>query len=162
MRFYTSTECEEWLKGRKRVKPDVANAKPTLRLKYPSSPHRMYSWAHWMASSITYNDLCLLWITEWGIWSSSENLHLYYRLRQSYHDMRLIHEAPGHLFLGHEFADLASFLQIAMLNGWGGYVLPSADYINAFFSHDEYIDFYSDDSSLIDQVQNALMDDKPS
>jgi hypothetical protein len=156
--LYSPTECDEWLTERKRLIPDIANAKPTLRLKYPSSPHRMYSWAHWMASSITYNDRCLLWITEWGIWF--ENLHLYYRLRQSYHDMRLIHDAPAHLFLAHETIDLASFLQIAMLNGWGGYVLPAANYVNAFFSHDEYIDFYSDDNSLIDQVRNALMDSR--
>ena len=30
-----------------------------------------------------------------------------------------------------------------MLNGWGGYVLTQADYVNAFFSHDEYIDFFA-------------------
>ena len=83
------------------------------------------------------------WVTEWGIWGSSENWHLYYKLRQSYGDLRLLHEAPGHLFLGHEPEDLASFLQLAMLNGWGGYILTEADYVNAFFSHDEYIDFYS-------------------
>jgi len=47
----------------------------------------------------------LLWITEWGIWPSSENLE-------------------------HETEDLASFMQIAMLNGWGGYVLTDANYVN--------------------------------
>ncbi len=30
-----------------------------------------------------------------------------------------------------------------MLNGWGGYSLTQADYVNAFFSHDEYIDFFA-------------------
>jgi hypothetical protein len=29
-----------------------------------------------------------------------------------------------------------------MLNGWGGYVLTGANYVNAFFSHDEYIRFF--------------------
>jgi hypothetical protein len=29
------------------------------------------------------------------------------------------------------------------LNGWGGYILPYADYANVFFSHDEYIDFFA-------------------
>ncbi len=53
------------------------------------------------------------------------------------------YEAPGHLFLEHESEDLASFLQIAMLNGWGGYVLTHADYVNVFFSHDEYIEFFA-------------------
>jgi hypothetical protein len=158
MRFYTPPECEEWTTGHKRSKPDIANAKPSLRLKYPSSPHRLYGWAQWIASCLTYQNPCLLWITEWGIWSSSENLHLYYRLRQSYDDVRLMNEAPGHLFLGHETADLASFLQIAMLNGWGGYILPEAAYVNAFFSHDEFIEFYSDNSSLIDEIRDALTD----
>ena len=43
----------------------------------------------------------------------------------------------------HEAEDLASFLQVAMLNGWGGYVLTHGNYMNAFFSHDEYIDFFA-------------------
>ena len=30
-----------------------------------------------------------------------------------------------------------------MLNGWGGYVLTQANYVNAFFSHDECIDFFA-------------------
>jgi len=54
----------------------------------------------------------------------------------------LLHESPGYLFLEYESEDLASFLQVAMLNGWGGYLLTEADYANMFFSHDEYIDFY--------------------
>jgi len=81
---------------------------------------------------------------------------LYYKLRQSYSDQRLLHEAPGHLCLEHETEDLASFLQVAMLNGWGGYLLTQADYANAFFSHDEFIDFFSDDQGTIDEIGNAL------
>jgi len=95
-----------------------------------------------------YRSPALVWITEWGIWGSSENWHLYYKLRQSYGDLRLLHEAPGHLFLGHEAEDLTSFLQIAILNGWGGYILTQADYVNAFFSHDEYIDFFAAQGGL--------------
>jgi hypothetical protein len=38
-----------------------------------------------------------------------------------------------------------------MLNGWGSYILTQADYVNAFFSHDEYIDFFAKlDSNLLD------------
>ena len=95
----------------------------------------------------------LLWITEWGIWSSSENWHLYYKLRQSYGEQRLLEEAPGHMFLGHESEDFASFLHLAMLNGWGGYALTQADYVNLFFSHDEYIDFFPDSYDLAGMVK---------
>jgi hypothetical protein len=98
----------------------------------------------------------LLWITECGIWPSSENWHLYYKLRQAYGDQRLLHEAPGHLFLEHEAEELTSFLQVATLNGWGGYVLTDANYVNALFSHDEYIDFFADNNDNLTQVRDAL------
>jgi hypothetical protein len=71
-------------------------------------------------------------------------------------DLQLLHEAPGHLFLEHESEDLASFLQIAMLNGWGGYILTQADYVNAFFSHDEYIDFFAKLDSNLLEVRKEL------
>jgi hypothetical protein len=58
---------------------------------------------------------------------------------------------PAIFVLGHESEDLASFLQLAVFNGWGGYVLTQADYVNAFFSHDEYIDFFAvQDENLAD------------
>ena len=47
------------------------------------------------------------------------------------------------MFQEHEAEDLASFVQLAMLNGWGGYILTHANYVNVFFSHDEYIDFFA-------------------
>lgn len=87
---------------------------------------------------------CLLWVTVWGVWPSSENMHLYYRLRQSYGDMRLLHEAPGHYFLDFEGPDLVSFLELALLSGWDAHLLPVTGYARAFVSHDEFIDFASD------------------
>jgi hypothetical protein len=72
-----------------------------------------------------------------------------------------LQEAPGHLFLEHESEDLASFLQIAMLNGWGGYVLTQANYVNAFFSHDEFIDFFATlDSNLAEVRETLIRSDK--
>jgi hypothetical protein len=58
--------------------------------------------------------------------------------------------------LDYETEDLASLLQLAMLNGWGGYILTEADYVNAFFSHDEYIDFFASHESKLADVREAL------
>lgn len=142
MRFYTKQQCEEWLAQRKRVRPDQDKSLPTERFEYPSEAYRFFPIASAIARSTTYRQPALLWVTEWGIWSSSENWQLYYKLRQTYGDFQLLHEAPGHLFLEYESEDLSTFLQLAMLNGWGGYILTEANYVNAFFSHDEYIDFF--------------------
>jgi hypothetical protein len=101
-------------------------------------------------------DDVLLWMTEWGIWSNSENLHLYYRLRQSYQDFRLLHDAPGHLFLKHETADLISFLHLAMLNGWGGYLISFSGRERVFFSHDAYMQFYPGPNNDGTQFRNWI------
>jgi hypothetical protein len=95
-------------------------------------------------------------VTDWGIWT--ENLHLYYRLRQSYGDPRLLHEAPGHLFLEYEAADLVSFLEVGIVCGWDIHLLPARGYARAFVSHDEWVSFASDDSNpaLVTEFVAAL------
>jgi hypothetical protein len=156
VRFYTPTECESWLAGRHRLKLESTQGLHRHRLSYPREPHRIYQLAYWVASCLTYRMPALLWITEWGIWESSENWHLYYTLRRSHGDRLLLHEAPGHLFLQHEVEDLASFLQVSMLNGWGGYLLTEANYVNAFFSHDEFVDFFAEDEGSLADVRKLL------
>lgn len=86
-------------------------------------------------------DACLLWVTEWGVWESSENRHLYYRLRQSYRDQRLLKSAPAHLFLDYEAPDLVTFLQVGLICGWDMHLISYGGYARAFVSHDEYVDF---------------------
>jgi hypothetical protein len=156
VRFYTADECEAWLAGRQRQKPDAQPGLLQYEFRYPGEAHRFYYVARWVASNLTYRDPALLWITGWGIWPSTENWHLYYRLRQSCADHRLLEEAPGHLFLGHESEDLASFLQLAMLNGWDGYLLGHADYVSLQFDHHEYIEFYSTQQALLEDIRSAL------
>jgi hypothetical protein len=156
MRFYTKAECEQWLQESKRSLPDEM---PELRQEtfpYPSEPHRIFYIAHWLARNISCRMPVLLWITEWGIWPSTENWHLYRKLRQSYSNRQLLHEAPGHLFLEDETEDLASFLQLSMLNGWGGYLLAESNQVNAFFSHDEFITYYAACEKELDALRQVF------
>jgi hypothetical protein len=155
LRFCSPLECESWLSERQRRRPDVVNDMH-VRIKYPSEPYQVFFVAHRIASLLTYRLPVLLFLTEWGIWPSSENWHLYYRLRRSYSDYRLLQEASGHLFLEHEMEDLTSFLHLSMLNGWGGYVLTEANHVNALFSHDEYIDFFSENSANLTEIREEF------
>ena len=161
LHFYTKQECETWLSQRQRQKPDLATGAQVERIDYPTSPYKFFFFAHWVASELTHRRPSLLFITEWGIWPSSENWHLYYKLRRTYGDKRQLHEGPGHLFLEHEAEDLASFLQLSMLNGWGGYVLTEANYINVFFSHDEYADFFGNNNADLADIRSALAPSRP-
>jgi hypothetical protein len=90
---------------------------------------------------------CLLWITEFGIWDA--NLHLYYKLRQSYGDHRALFEAPGHAFLSHEESDLISFLDLALQFGWGGFLFgtPNESYLT--ISHDEWVVLETEDLTRV-------------
>jgi hypothetical protein len=161
LRFYTKEECETWLSERQRRKPDLAPGLDVARIEYPAGHYKVFFVAHWVASELTHRRPCLLFVTEWGIWPSSENWHLYYKLRRTYGDNRLLQEAPGHLFLEHEAEDLASFLHLCMLNGWGGYVLTEANYVNAFFSHDEFIDFFAEHAANLVDIRRVLGKGQP-
>jgi hypothetical protein len=155
VRFYTKEESESYTEGRGM---ELTRSSPaSVTAWYPPNPARLD--LRWIAHSITCGEPIMLWITEWGIWPSSENWHLYYRLRQSYGDQRLLHEAPGHLLLDYERDDLASFLQIAITNGWGGYIASSsADSWYAFFSHDEYIEFHANEDVHLADVKKHYED----
>lgn len=153
MHFYTHQQCEEWLVRRTRACPDQDKSMSAERFEYPREAYRFFPIASAIARSITYRRPTLLWVTEWGIWPSSENCQLYYKLRRTYGDPQLLQDAPGHLFLEYESEDLSTFLQIAMLSGWGGYILTDANYVNAFFSHDEYIDFFTSTRENLSEVR---------
>jgi hypothetical protein len=117
---------------------------------------RLTSLSKYLASYLEPFDECLLWVTLWGVWGSSENLHLFYRLRESYGERRQLAVAPGHLFLNHEGADLATFIQMALLFGWDFYLLTSPTYHTAFVSHDEFVQFCTDDEEAAEKARHCL------
>ena len=99
---------------------------------------------------------CLFWVTEYGIWPSSENRHLYYRLRSSYGDLRSLSEAPGHLFDDYETADLVTFLDLALQFAWGGHLLCAANANHIVLSHDEWVRVHA--RSNRDQILRDIKD----
>lgn len=99
---------------------------------------------------------CLFWITEWGIWESSENWHLFYRLRQSYGDHQLIEDAPAQLFLDYEADDLISFLQLGLTAGWDISLLSHDGYGQVYVSHDEWVEFVLQDKKELERIGSEL------
>jgi len=77
-------------------------------------------------------------------------------MRESYGDRRKLEAAPGHLFAKHEAADLATFIQLALIFGWDFYLLTSPAYHMAFVSHDEFIEFYTDDRDAAEKARHCL------
>lgn len=61
----------------------------------------------------------LLIVTEMGVWSSSENLPLYYAWRRSKGNTGLLENEPGHLLLPFEHYDCESLVFMCLAFGWG-------------------------------------------
>jgi hypothetical protein len=110
-----------------------------LQFVYANVPAGRLFWlSQQVVSALEYWEEALLWVVLSGIWPSCENLHLYYRLRESYGDKRHLDQAPAHLVLRHEGQDLTTLVHLCMLFGWEVYIFTGHDYARVFISHDEY------------------------
>jgi hypothetical protein len=162
MRFLTISETTHWChshalplgEGDWPAEPDKSLHR--LRADVPKSLDQLAWFCRFVEATLHPRHHCLLWVTAWGIWESSENWHLYYRLRQSYGDVRLIEEAPGHLFLNHESHDLVSFLQVGLSAGWDMHLLPAGGYGRAFVSHDGWIEFAMVEAGALTAIKADL------
>jgi hypothetical protein len=161
MRFLTDDESRAWAEGHgypiSSPRAAAARELPHVSLRLPQQPSYL-AFSRMISEFLSPRRSCLLWIVEHGVWPSSENWHLYYRLRQSYGDVRLIHEAAGHLFLDYEEPDFISFLQLTLGNGWDAELLPDLAYggaatCRAFVSHDELVIMAHRDPSVVENLR---------
>jgi len=150
MRFLSDAESRQWVAERQvsiddRGRPAAYSANHHhLQFQLPASIGQFTALCRFLGSCLEPRASCLLWITEWGVWPSAENWHLYYRLRESHGDRRLLNEAPGHLLLIYEEAELVSFVEIGLLAGWDIHLIPHLTYgdtdtARVFISHDGWI-----------------------
>jgi hypothetical protein len=161
MFFHTAAECADRARGLRfnadpktnTLQKDTPVAE-AVQISFLDQRQKSYQLAQQIESWLGDYGYCLFWVTELDIWPSSENLHLYYRLRSSYHDYREVHDAPGHLFLSHETADLVTFLNLALQFGWGGFLFGTKIRTYITISHDEWIRVESEEK-LNAVVENA-------
>ena len=158
MFFRTALECEELAKGlgldarpkENRLERPEATSE-LVRINFASRRRSSYALAQRFVSWFGTFNYCVLWITEFGIWPSDENLHLYYRLRSTLHDHRFLHEAPGHLFMGYEKAELVTFVDLAIQFGWGAFLFGVHADRRIVLSHDEWL-LVDSDTSVADVI----------
>ena len=84
----------------------------------------------------------MLWITEYGIWPSTEDPYTFRRMRVSYGLSDDLNNLPGHQFSSEETDDLRLFLTLVLIFGWGGYLVtecPDSRKFSLFISHDGWL-----------------------
>jgi hypothetical protein len=169
MFFQTRAECEEWcafmgiqLDERKTPSLECSELSHSgseifyLTCGFPDVFSKFLWFAETLEEAIQPRNSCLIWMTDYGVFSSSENQHLYYRLRQSYGDLRHLHDAPGHLCLKHERPDAVTLIYLSLLFGWDIHVLPVAGYARLFISNDEWLQIAFSDKNQHDKTKVAL------
>lgn len=161
MRIYTAEECANWGEGLVGLddqrSPERDIEKPhRLWCPFPSGFTQTLWFSRCIESALQPRDSCLVWVTGWGIFPSNENLHLFYRLRQAYGDGRLLHEAPGHVCLNYESAEVVTLIQLGILFGWDLHLIPAGGYARAFVCHDEWVEIGFDDESQFNETAREL------
>jgi len=161
MRICTPEECAQWSEKLvaldERRKPTRDLGKPhRLRCKFPSSFSQMLWFSRCIEASLQPRASCLVWVTDCDIFPSNENLHLFYRLRQTYSDSRLLHEAPGHLCLNYESTEVVTLIHLGILFGWDLHLIPTSGYARAFVCHDEWVEIGFDEEAQFQRTTKEL------
>ncbi|HEU4882580.1 MAG TPA: hypothetical protein VFT45_10055 [Longimicrobium sp.] len=90
---------------------------------------------------------CLLWITGWGVWPSSEDWPRYYALRARHGQRLSIDVAPGHLVTPADAGEFSELLLQVLEQGWDAVVLPARDGrvlpLRVAVSHDGWVDVHA-------------------
>ena len=96
-------------------------------------------------------DECLLWVTGWGAWPSSEDWPRFYAGRGAAGERRSLDVAPGHLFAPGEAAALCALLTQVLEYAWDAVVLPAAagraTDRRLVVSHDEWVELQRAESA---------------
>jgi len=166
MKFLTKQECIKWCESfgipldSKGFPDDKSDFGKSFRCDHPKEPYRIFNLAVKIESATKFQDERVLWVTETTIWPSSENSHLYYRLKESYGHSQHIVDTPGHLFLKQESNDVISFLQLTMLFGWDAYLFSEHNYVRVFCSHDEWVNVFANDIGTLEDISKSFLDSK--
>ena len=146
MRFLNEQECVEWSEGHGfkcqagPSRPDLAPAGFQVhRFSIPSDAGKRVSDCRFLVQALDLVETdSLLWVTEWGVWSSGEHMPLFASLRRSFGEIRPLEKAPGQLFGAGQADDMSSFLCLACLFLWDVAVMPQGADRYLHLSHDEF------------------------
>lgn len=156
MKFLTKSECLNWLKQCAFAYP-VADPAFSFHVSLPilaDSGHKvgfMQKLMAWLPRDVE----CLLFVTAWGIWPSSEHPGLAALVRRGLGTNRPLHDAPGHVFAVEERHLLECVLLLSLYSFWDAVLADAGHRCLVRLSHDEMADIDSvDDLSL--QIRNAM------
>ena len=79
-----------------------------------------------------------LYITEWGVWPSCEQMDVFEKYRAALGENRSLRDAPVHLFSRGDAETFCSLTAIVLLFCWGAEVFGETSEFQLTLSHDEW------------------------
>lgn len=161
MRFFTRSEGLAWHKANSRPAPDARVLDwgyfHELAYRVPPDAGRKTALArHLTALSRGETAECVLWITGYGIWPSSENQNLFYAVRGWLGESRNLREVPCHLFGQEDLDALECLLDLILYFSWDAFLLLASGTSIVRLSHDEILTVHATDTSTSSQLQEVF------
>jgi hypothetical protein len=97
----------------------------------------------------------VLYVSEWGIWPSSENMELFDSYRLAKGETRKLEEAPVHSFESADDPALMGTLCLALYFIWGVEIFDSERKCSVSLSHDEWVEIRTSDPSALEVCNHA-------
>ena len=142
MRCISEDECRLWVHehcpGPSLASP--ADDDATLAYGVPADSSAKTCVARAIVADMTISQPGLLWVTEWGVFPSGENLELFRGYRSSLGEERALHDAPGHVFAGPDRAGVEALLALSLYFYWDVALFEGDAGMVAKASHDEWIE----------------------
>lgn len=143
MKIVTEDECLSWLSTRLHEPFEWRIAARTYReritYRVPGDAGRKTALARALAGVLAPDSEGLLWITEWGVFPSSENMPLFLGYRHSLGEERSVYAAPGHVFEEADLQVVECLLALILYFSWDASVFDAGS-LWLQVSHDEVLE----------------------
>ena len=129
----------------------------------PREHARLLSFGRRLVDLVGNQSELLVIPTDWGIWRSSENWHLYELICQaSGGGQSHLKERPTHCFAGNEHDLALDFIYLFLLFSWDFFVFGGRDEDLLFVSHDGFALYYSPTrtvelEAMLEDIENGSM-----
>lgn len=124
----------------------------------PGDAGRKMALAKLLCAHLNWRAGMLLWVTDWNIWPSAENMLLFDRLRAGSGETRSLHEAPAHWFTDREIDEGEAVLAIGLYFMWNMTLVAVEESFILQFDHHETLRFLGLESDAFAHLERVIVE----
>lgn len=162
MKTIETAEIKEWLSQQNLLntdgKIDRHSFPYSFEIQNPIDSGKKATLSRTIVAIFSSCHIVLFWIHEYGIWESSQIMHLFDALRLSVNEQRHVYEAPGHLFEQSDSTFFISALALVLYFYWGVNIICQEKEIYVQANHEGVITVYTKSMVMENKLKSDLSD----